>query len=78
MLAFSSAFDLRDKQTHLSPVREIRVTLAETDLIQPFASHVKAPSRLLKTGNSRREKLLMFSANTPGRSSAPTHADFLI
>src|ERR1700690_4408184 len=44
--------------------------------IPSFASHTKAFSRVSKTGNSRREKLLRFSENTRGKFSAPVHADF--
>ena len=67
-----------DKRTHLSPVRETRVTLAETELYSALHDHAKASSRVLKAGNSRREKLFTFSENSSGRFSAPTHADFLI
>jgi hypothetical protein len=46
--------------------------------IQSFASHARASSRVLKAGNSRREKRLKFSENAGGKFSVPTNADFLM
>jgi hypothetical protein len=42
--------------------------------IQSFTNHARASSRLLKAGNSRREK---FSTNSEGICLAATEADFL-
>src|ERR1700732_3548008 len=42
-----------------------------------FANHARASSRVVKTGNSRREKLRKLSENAGGNFSAPIHADFL-
>jgi hypothetical protein len=47
-----------------------------TPFIQSFASHASASSRVLKTGNSRREKLLRFSKNPSGKLSVPTNAEW--
>ena len=60
----------------LSP--QTRFFQANPTWIQSFANHVKASSRVLKAGKSRREKVFMFSESASGKFSAPTHADFLI
>jgi hypothetical protein len=39
------------------------VILTKAPPIQSFASHARASSRVLKAGNSRREKLFRFSDN---------------
>jgi hypothetical protein len=54
-----------------------RYTFTCSIAIQSFANHARASSRVLKAGNSRREKLRKLSENTLGKFSAPTHADFL-
>jgi len=53
------------------------VTLSKGQPIQSFASHTRASSRVLKAGNSRREKLLRLSENPGGKFSVPTNPDFL-
>jgi hypothetical protein len=54
------------------------VTLSKSQTIQSFANHARASSRVLKAGNSRREKLLRFLENPGGKVSVATKADFLM